>query len=49
MNVALITTRHSYSEPAVAGAAPARASAMHNAIRRTASFRFTEDKNEPMR
>ena len=49
MNAALITIRHSYSEPAVAGAAFTRARAMHNSARRAASFRFNEDKNEAMR
>ena len=49
MNAALITTRHSYSEPASAGAVPVRARAMHTAVRRAASSRFSEDKNEPMR
>lgn len=49
MNAALIMTRLSYSESAVAGAAFTRARAMHNSVRRTASSRFNEDKNEPMR
>ena len=49
MNAALITTRCSYSEPAVAGAAQARAGAMPEAVMRAAFFRFNEDKNEPMR
>ena len=49
MNAALITTRYSYSELAVADAASTRARAMYTAVRRVASFRFTEDKNEPMR
>ncbi len=49
MNAALITIRHSYSEPAEAGAASTRARAVHNSVRRTASSRFNEDKNEPMR
>ena len=49
MNAALITTRHSYSEPAVVGAASMRARAMHTAVRRAVSSRFNEDKNEPMR
>ncbi|MDE0156550.1 MAG: hypothetical protein OXS28_13215 [Gammaproteobacteria bacterium] len=49
MNTALITTRHSYSEPAVAGTAPIRAAAMPDAVKRAAFFRSNEDKNEPMR
>lgn len=49
MNAALITTRCSYSEPAVAGAVPTRVVAMPDAVKRAAFFRFNEDKNEPMR
>lgn len=49
MNAALITSQRSYSEPAVAGAALARAAAMPDAVKRAAFFRFNEDKNEPMR
>ncbi|MDE0511329.1 MAG: hypothetical protein OXI88_06075 [Gammaproteobacteria bacterium] len=49
MNVVLITTRNSYSEPAVAGAAPIRVSATPDAAIRAAFFRFNEDKKEPMR
>ena len=49
MNAALITTRCSYSEPAVAGAALARAGAMPDAVKRAAFFRFNEENNEPMR
>ena len=49
MNAALITIRHSYLEPALAGAASTRARAVHNSVRRAAFTRFNEDKNEPMR
>ena len=42
MNATLITIRHNYSEPAVAGAMP-------DAVIRVAFFRFNEDKHEPMR
>ena len=49
MNATLITTRCSYSEPAVAGAAQARVSAMPDAAIRATFFRVNEDKNEPMR
>lgn len=49
MNAALITIRHSYSEPALAGVPSTRARAMHNSVRRTVSSRFNEDKNEQMR
>ena len=49
MNAIVITTRYSYSEPAVADAASTRARAVHTAVRRTASSRFANDKHEPMR
>ena len=49
MNTALITTCHSYSEPAVAGAGQARAGTMPDAVIRVAFFRFNEEKHEPMR